>query len=208
MSDNKTSLVETLPLNGLHKTWPILEIKEMVGGEICSLTALKGGVPTLRKKFQNKYGAPLPAQGKVVSFNGGFLFSSAPEQWFVHFNTENAFLDVELGAVLKASAAVTLQTDAWVRLAIIGASAPQVLERLVTLDLSDQAFPAGMNMGSAARTMLGHLNVFIIRPDNASDSASGGASDSAPNIYEIWCARSFANSLAHEICVAAENIYG
>jgi len=190
--DNTVSLAGSLPLNALHKTWPSLEVKELVGGEICSLTALHGGVSALRTKFQNEYGALLPAQGKVVSFDTGFLFCSAPEQWFVHLNIENAFLDIELGAVLETRAAVTLQTDAWARVAIIGEDTPQVLERLMALNLSDQAFP----MGSAVRTLLGHLNVFIVRGDKA------------PDIYEIWCARSFANSLAHEICVAAENVCG
>jgi heterotetrameric sarcosine oxidase gamma subunit len=190
--DTANRLAVNPPLHELHKSWPSLEIKGLTSGEICSLTALNGGVAALRDGFHKNYGATLPTQGGAVSFSGGYSFCSAPEQWFVQLDGENAFLDVTLKSVFQSNVAVTLQSDGWARIALIGDRAPQVLERLVAIDLSDEAFP----VDSAARSMLGHLNVFVVRLAKARDT------------YQIWCARSFANSLTVEVCEAAENVCG
>lgn len=81
---------------------------------------------------------------------------------------------------LDGLAALTDQTDAWCVLRLDGEGAEAVLARLVPIDLRPRAFPEG----SAARTLLGHMGVAILR------GAEG---------LEILCPRSMASTLAHEL---------
>ena len=60
---------------------------------------------------------------------------------------------------LDGLAALADQTDAWAGLALAGPDAEAVLARLVPLDLAPQAFPEG----AAARSMLRHLPLLIVR---------------------------------------------
>jgi sarcosine oxidase subunit gamma len=84
------------------------------------------------------------------------------------------------GARPAGVGAVTDQTDAWVVVRLEGEGAQDVLARLVPIDLREVAFPAG----SVARTVLGHLNVAVLRHGRA---------------FEVWAFRSMAGTLAHDL---------
>ena len=90
---------------------------------------------------------------------------------------------------LGGLAAVTDQSDAWVALHLDGPAAGDVLARLVPIDLRERTFPEG----SAARTLLGHMGVLILR--------SGGG-------FEIHAFRSVAGTLAHELERAMRAVAG
>ena len=81
---------------------------------------------------------------------------------------------------LDGLAAVTDQSDAWIVVRLEGAGAEDVLARLVPIDLRGRAFP----QDSAARTLLGHMSVGIVR---------------VPGGFEIRAFRSMAGTLAHEL---------
>lgn len=65
------------------------------------------------------------------------------------------FVQDQLGGV----GYTTDQTDAWVALEISGPATPAALERLCPLDLDPASFPDG----AAARTLMAHLSIMIVR---------------------------------------------
>ncbi|MFN3952843.1 MAG: sarcosine oxidase subunit gamma [Pararhodobacter sp.] len=96
---------------------------------------------------------------------------------------ETAFL---IGAAQPPGlpAAVCDQSDGWVVLHLSGARVVDVLARLATIDLRDEAFP----VASSARIQLNHLPAMIIKNDSQA--------------LEIWSYRSMAATLVHELGVA------
>ena len=98
----------------------------------------------------------------------------------IWFGREAAMVTGAAPEGLGGLAAVTDQTDAWVVVRLSGPAAEDVLARLVPIDLRERAFPEG----SAARTLLGHMSVGVLR--------AGGA-------FEILAFRSMAGTLAHEL---------
>ncbi|MFN6979787.1 MAG: sarcosine oxidase subunit gamma [Gemmobacter sp.] len=66
---------------------------------------------------------------------------------------------------LGAAAAVTDQSDGWAGLRLTGAAAPDVLARLVAIDLRPAAFPPG----SSLRAMLNHMPLCLMRTEEAFD---------------------------------------
>ena len=98
----------------------------------------------------------------------------------IWFGREAAMVTGARPEGLGGLAAVTDQSDAWVAVRLDGPAAEAVLARLVPIDLRERAFPEG----AAARTLLGHMTVSILR-------AGGG--------FEIRAFRSMAGTLAHEL---------
>lgn len=98
----------------------------------------------------------------------------------IWFGRETAMVEGARPEGLEGLAALVEQSDAWCVVRLEGAGAEDALARLVPLDLRPRAFPDG----SAARTLLGHLPVAILRRGAA---------------FEIWAMRSMAGSLAHDL---------
>lgn len=92
------------------------------------------------------------------------------------------------GAVTLDGAAVTDQSDAWAVVAINGDGVEAVLTRLVPVDLRAAEF----KVNHAAKTMLAHLSVTIIR--------------TAPDAFEIWAMRSMAKTLVHDVATAMQGV--
>lgn len=106
-------------------------------------------------------GLHLPGPGGWIEDAQGSAFWIAPHQWMIEV-PDGAGTDLERD--LRAAvpdAAVTDQTDGWVVLEISSDAGPRplerVLEKLVNLDL-DRFGP-----GSATRTGVDHMSVFVIR---------------------------------------------
>ena len=98
----------------------------------------------------------------------------------IWFGREAAMVTGARPEGLEGLAAVTDQADAWVVVRLSGPAAEDVLARLVPIDLGARAFPEG----SAARTLLGHMSVGLLRAEGA---------------FEILAFRSMAGTLAHEM---------
>ena len=89
--------------------------------------------------------------GLASALPGGRIVFAGLGQWLVE--------GVEPGPALAEVAAVTDQSDAWCGLGLAGAAAVAVLARLVPLDLDPAAFPEG----AAARTLLRHVPLLLVR---------------------------------------------
>ncbi len=140
---------------------------EIVPEGLWSVTPLKGRAEAVGEALPCGW----PGPGRVVEGGG------ARAIWF---GREAAMVTGARPGGLDGLAAVTDQADAWVVVRLSGPAAEDVLARLVPIDLRVRAFPEG----SAARTLLGHMSVGILR-------ASGA--------FEILAFRSMAGTLAHEL---------
>ena len=89
---------------------------------------------------------------------------------------------------MQAQAALVDQSDAWAGVTLSGSRVPDVLARLVPVDLSDAAFP----VGGAVRTLVGHMNAAVSRP--------------APQVWQVMVFRSMARTLVHELETAARQV--
>ncbi|MFN3292332.1 MAG: sarcosine oxidase subunit gamma [Gemmobacter sp.] len=93
-------------------------------------------------------------------------------------------------AGLAEAAALTDQSDGWAALRLAGPAAADVLARLVPLDLSAPAFPPG----TAARSLLGHMSVVLMRPE--------------PQTWQLLVFRSMARTAVHELQAAMTSLAG
>lgn len=67
-------------------------------------------------------------------------------------------------ARLAGAAALTDQTDGWAAMDLSGVAQDQVMARICPLDLRPTAFP----VGSAARSMIGHMPAILLRRERES----------------------------------------
>jgi sarcosine oxidase subunit gamma len=142
--------------------------------------------------FKKAHGATLPAPTKLVKFDQGHIGWLGPDQYLAEIDTADEYIDQKVTEALEGSASVTLQSDAWVGLDISGDRISELLERLIALDTSESAFPAG----SMARTQMHHLGVILLRyPD-------------ATTAYRLLSARSSAQYFLHAVVQTAQNICG
>lgn len=192
VSETIYSLKAQSPLATFENNWPSLSIREIDGGELCSITACAGDRQTFTSIFEAEIGGPLPEPGCLRRCQKGFVFWSAPWQWFLQGADDDAFIDNKLTAKFGGTASITLQSDAWVRIQASGNNVRALLERLIMLDLSDEAFPPG----SAARTQAHQINCFILRPPDK------------PDIFQFLCARSYSRSFSDMLARTATVLLG
>jgi sarcosine oxidase subunit gamma len=118
-------------------------------------------------------GIPLPGPGRAEAGPLWGAFWVSPGMWFVEAPlATHEDIAAHLKAILGDSASVTEQTDAWVRLDVEGPLAP-MFERLCNVDLA--RFPPG----SATRTLLEHLGVYLVRRSDDRMSVLGPRSSAA-----------------------------
>lgn len=106
-------------------------------------------------------GLELPGPGKWVAGDGVAAFWTGPEQWMIEADgraTEDFAADL---AEHAAGCSITEQTDGWTVFEVVSedGSAPirAMMEKLVNLDA------VAFGPGSATRTGLHHMSVFVIR---------------------------------------------
>ena len=118
----------------------------------------------------------LPDPGRWRDAGALRIVATAPGQWTV------------LGEVDPPDGiAVTDQSDAWFRLILSSDSAADILARLVPADLR------GAEPGWAARTLLGHVSITLLRDTEG---------------WEIWAPRSMAGTVLHDLARAMRSIAG
>jgi sarcosine oxidase subunit gamma len=119
-------------------------------GPVTSIAPNDGSARALARALK-PLGLGFPEPNRVLESGPARIVWSGRGQAFL--------LGVAPPAGLAAAAAVTDQSDGWAALSLTGAGAAAVLARLVPVDLRPTAFPAG----AAARTLLNHLPVVVMR---------------------------------------------
>jgi len=189
-NSDKFTLTAMSPLASKRLQWQGLDIYESLPVEICSISSNLGQSKRLHKTFKQCFDIDLPFPGKLKKYKDGTIFWTGQEQWFIEsINSSGPYFDLDMAKILNGSATITLQTDAWVSINIEGDAALSVLERLIKFDLSPVNFPPG----SAIRTSLAHMNIFIQRPNQDIK-------------FKILGARSYAKSLLHSLAQVADNV--
>lgn len=161
-----------------------LTLRENAGLALASLALRHGAHRPL------PYGLHLPDPGLWVAGNGIAAFWTGHDQWMIEAEgraEEDFTRDLKHHA---PNCSVTEQTDGWCAVEITSSlgEAPilALLEKLVNLDAT------GFGPGSATRTGLEHMSVFVIRR--------------AQNRLAVIGMRSAAASLWHAIETAAERL--
>jgi sarcosine oxidase subunit gamma len=152
---------------------PGARLSEAAPAPLWSIAPYRGKASALSAALEAAHGLPLPAPGALHGTGGtriawagldlAFLMGAAPDP------------------ALAAHAALTDQSDGWAHLVLEGPAARDALARLVPVDLSPAACPAG----SARRTLIGHMNALILHP--------GG------DRFELLVFRSMAATAVHDI---------
>jgi len=160
-----------------------ITLRENPGLALASLAVRRGGqVPA-------PFGVVLPGPGGWNAGQGVSAFWIGPDQWMVE---AEARAEEDFAAELKTlcpACSVTEQTDGWAAIEITADSAATIqslLERLVNVNAAD------FGAGSATRTTLEHMGVYVIRR--------------APDHLAILGMRSLTGSLWHALATVAKRI--
>jgi heterotetrameric sarcosine oxidase gamma subunit len=165
-------LIERSPAAGLL---PIqkgdLALEEITGVKITSFQPFKGQMKAVAAALKKATKLPAPDVVQSVSAGAWRCVPAGFETWFV-FGPE----------VLSSlpGAALSDQSDGWAGLRLTGKAAPDVLARLVPLDLRNNAFPTD----KSAKTMLNHMALIIDRRKDG---------------FDLWVFRSMVKTAVHQI---------
>ena len=147
---------------------------------IASVAALPGQYEVVRTALARRIGADAPGPGAWAGGETAALWIG-PGQWLVEAPLGAGDLTADLKDRITG-AAITEQTDAWVRFDLTGDPIP-VLERLSNLD------HARMGTGSGTRTVIHHIGCLLLRRADR---------------VTIYGPRSTAGSLHHALVTAME----
>ena len=180
-------MASLIPTTALGGTIPFDEtiggnrIHEVSDAAMASLAMLKGKGAAFKKAAANRLGE-LPAPGHARGTNQTNTIWMGPDQYLVE-----GIDAATLAATFGASAAITDQSDAWVRFDVTGGDVVAMLERLSGADTRR------MQAGSATRTAIHHMHCVIV--------CRAGGTD-----FTILGPRSSAASLHHALAAAAASL--
>ncbi|MEM7731261.1 MAG: sarcosine oxidase subunit gamma family protein [Pseudomonadota bacterium] len=157
----KFNLVSAPPLAGYHEAFGPVTLRAPGDLAIVNMAVPLGGDTRAMKAVKTGYGVDLPEPGKSVETQKGAtrLVRLAPDQAFAIFTHETPDAEEVVAKRVKKAMYLTDQTDVWTGLEINGPGVLAVLERMCPIDLHPDAFA----VGDAARTVMEHLGVLIIR---------------------------------------------
>ncbi|MEM6587883.1 MAG: sarcosine oxidase subunit gamma [Pseudomonadota bacterium] len=157
----KFNLVSAPPLAGYHQAFGGVTLHAPEDLAIVNMAVPLGGDARALKAVNTGYGVDLPELGKSVETKKGAarLVRLSPDQAFVIFTHPAPDAEDVVTKRVKKAMYLTDQTDVWTGLEINGPGALAALERVCPIDLNPGAFA----MGDAARTVMEHLGVLIIR---------------------------------------------
>ena len=131
----------------------------------------------------------LPESGhSALSQDGVRVVRTGPDQAMVVLPEPRQSPELFVSEELKGTVYTTDQSDVWVSLALEGPGALTVLARICPIDLDPSVFP----MNAAARTMMEHLGVMIIR--------------TGENAFLLLSASSSAGSFLHMMETSMRNV--
>lgn len=154
----------------------IVSVALPLGGEADALAAIKSA-----------FGADLPEIGTFTDAGDATLLRLASDQAFVLMTRATPDAEPHVRGMLGGAAYTTDQTDVWCALDLTGPGSLAALERICPLDLHNSAFA----VGSAARTVMEHLGVILMRL--------------GPQHWRLMSASSSAGSFLHAIETSLHN---
>ena len=170
-------LMENGPLEGAelpHHSGDLV-IDQVELQHVFSVTPFAGQTEALSRQLSARIDVPLPRIGRTVRANGGEVFWTGQNQWFV--SCDPVLLEGLRDVALRD------QSDGWAVLSIRGSGSASVLARLCPLDLRD------FGVGQVARSEFAHMMSIILPREDG---------------YDIWVMRSFARTAAEHLKEAAE----
>ena len=182
------SLTQTTALGGtipFDETIGGNRIREVSDAAMASLAMLKGQGAAFKKAAASRLGE-LPAPGHAAGHGGGAEHPSATRRGAEPYLVAGSHV-APPAATFGASAAITDQSDAWVRFDVTGGDVVAMLERLSGADTRR------MQAGSATRTAIHHMHCVIV--------CRAGGTD-----FTILGPRSSAASLHHALVAAAASL--
>lgn len=162
----------------LPKTIGGVTLSEIVFDAITSVAPLGGQETAVSDALKAQMGAAFPKPNRTTG--------TAKKRAVFSGRGQALVLGPKLDPI--AGAAMTDQTDAWACVVLEGEAARDVLARLVPIDLRPDVFKTG----HAARTLLMHLNVVLMR--------------TGADRYGIMAFRSMAKTLVHDLETAMEAV--
>ncbi|MFN3576375.1 MAG: sarcosine oxidase subunit gamma [Tabrizicola sp.] len=163
-------LIAKSALEGRSLTLGGVTLAEVEVGPITSVALFPGGAKLAAKGLKT-LGLAMPAPNSFAEKKGARIVWTGREQAFL----------IGVAPPAIEGAAVTDQTDGWTVLSLAGASAVEVLARLVPVDLRLPACP----VGTALRSQVNHMNAVILRTGD--------------HAFEIMVFRSMARTAWHEL---------
>ena len=175
------NLTPTPTLGGYDKNFGALRLHERTELELVSIAIPLDGLQAAEKAIKSAFKLDMPAPGQSSASKSHRLIRISPDQAMLVFEHAGADAAQMVQEALKGSVYTTLQTDAWVALTLTGETARDALERLCPLDLHDAAFP----VDSAARTVMEHMGVMILRESADSFTLMSASSSAGSFLHAI-----------------------
>ena len=184
------TLISAPPLAGYHEVFGSVTLSAPKDLAVVNMAIPLGKDTAAMKAVKSGYGVDLPAPGKsIVSEKASArLVRLAPDQAFVIFAHPTPDAEEAVAKRTKSAFYLTDQTDVWTGLEISAAGALAALERICPIDLH----PLSFAIDDAARTVMEHLGVLIIR--------------TGEDQYLLLSASSSAGSLLHMLETSIKNV--
>lgn len=167
-----------------------VKISEIVNIEIFSfaikLNDEKKAASSMKRFFMCKM--PSPGTVSIAKSSMTRIIRLSDDQLFLLINSKQVEMVTAHFEKFSKCFYITEQTDSWSGVNVSGVRVLECLERICPINLSDKNFP----VNSFARTAMEHLNTLIIR--------------NKLNEFELYSARSSAQSFLHAIETSAKNI--
>lgn len=148
-----------------------ISIAESDDWALASLAARKGHESEVVAQARKLIGAELPGPGHVVASGDWRAFWMSPQSWMLAAPfSGHEMIAAEVKAAVGDAGSVTEQTDAWARFDVTVPDSDLVatlLERLCNID------PRRAGPGTATRSVIEHLGVYVIRFDETGVSVLG-----------------------------------
>jgi len=174
------------PFSGLNLPFEIAEARlaALPRARIMGIAPFRGCEAAVSDALAAAVGAGLPDVGRATRLAGGRLIWAGIGQWVLTGSVAAAGMPA-----LTGLAALTDQSDGWACMTLDGSEAPEILARLLPLDLDTANFPSD----AAARSLLRHVACLLV-------AGEAGC--------EIMVPRSFARTVVHELTEAMRGVAG
>ncbi|MGK7654765.1 sarcosine oxidase subunit gamma [Roseovarius sp. B08] len=177
------------PLKGFDHSFGETRLYAPADLAIVSIALPLGGEDTALRAIKTAFDADLPAPGQsVMGKDDTRIVRLGTDQAFAIFTRTMPDAEPHVQTLLKGAAYTTDQTDVWTGLVLDGPLARTALERICPIDLHPDAFVEG----AAARTVMEHLGVLILR--------------TGPDAYLLLSASSSAGSFLHAVETSLVNV--
>jgi sarcosine oxidase subunit gamma len=151
-------------------------LSEVHFASILQVSAWPETVETVEAVIRELLGAEVPAIGRGLARDGSRVVATAPGRILVAAQASNLVTRFE--AALPTSEAAVTDLSHGRQILRLDGRAEELLAKVIAVDLAATAFPPGR----VAQTTIDHVDVLVHRL--------------APDSFELWAFRSFAEALA------------